>query len=401
MTHHRQINLLLLIGIVLLTGAALFGTVRGVKQDVLIPVSDITSENGFTYTTALPASRYWLLDSLSDTIGNPGQSKTQLFENDQLLGPAHSLHETIRSAGRGRFSHWGSNLYFSTSDNSDPRTNGRIYKVVITATSPTWVLGVLSICLLISLYFNRRLFFSPYSIPGLTWVVKEVLPGVLITLILLTVLAAAGELIFRLKWPFNKITWPTRFDSSYGWTFLPGSTINWTNYVDFWASNQANSLGFLDREPPSIKHPGDCRVIFLGDSYVEAAQLTIDKKFHVLFEEMANAQITPGQKFESVAFGYSGTGQANQLPFYDIFAKPLQPNVVILVFVANDLANNSTVLESVRNGWDPRHPPRLYFEYKKSSAAFKPIPIDPNWQSFLLPSFPVENPPPELKTPQK
>ena len=37
------------------------------------------------------------------------------------------LHADIRSLGGGRFSHWGNNLFFSASDNTDPRTNGRTY----------------------------------------------------------------------------------------------------------------------------------------------------------------------------------------------------------------------------------------------------------------------------------
>ena len=39
-----------------------------------------------------------------------------------------------RKDGKGRYSHWGArSLWFSTSDNSDPRTNGREYKVVYPA----------------------------------------------------------------------------------------------------------------------------------------------------------------------------------------------------------------------------------------------------------------------------
>ncbi|MCK4532386.1 hypothetical protein KAU39_01250, partial [bacterium] len=53
-----------------------------------------------------------------------------LYENGVKLGPAHSEHSQIRKKGKGRFSHWKSDvLYFSTSDNTDPRNNGRKYKV--------------------------------------------------------------------------------------------------------------------------------------------------------------------------------------------------------------------------------------------------------------------------------
>ena len=67
----------------------------------------------------------------ADTSAAPTQSKLQIYENGKALGPAHSLHADIRNIGKGRFSHWqrssGASLRFSTSDNSDPRTNGRTY----------------------------------------------------------------------------------------------------------------------------------------------------------------------------------------------------------------------------------------------------------------------------------
>ena len=56
-------------------------------------------------------------------------SPLRLYEDGVALGPAHCTHAEIRGEGRGRYSHWGAALYFSTSDNSDPRTNGRRYAV--------------------------------------------------------------------------------------------------------------------------------------------------------------------------------------------------------------------------------------------------------------------------------
>jgi SAM-dependent methyltransferase len=57
-----------------------------------------------------------------------------IFENDRELGPAHSAHARIREIGRGAFSHWGADLYFSTSDNSDPTRNGRTYSIIAPTT---------------------------------------------------------------------------------------------------------------------------------------------------------------------------------------------------------------------------------------------------------------------------
>jgi hypothetical protein len=52
-----------------------------------------------------------------------------LEDGKPLPGPANTLHEHIRNAGRGRYSLWFGLVHFSTSDNSDPRTNGRSYSL--------------------------------------------------------------------------------------------------------------------------------------------------------------------------------------------------------------------------------------------------------------------------------
>jgi predicted O-methyltransferase YrrM len=64
-----------------------------------------------------------------DASGNT--SPLELFEDDRLLGPAHVMHDTIRANGFGGFSHWRGALYFSTSDNTSPQTNGRHYSIRI------------------------------------------------------------------------------------------------------------------------------------------------------------------------------------------------------------------------------------------------------------------------------
>lgn len=70
---------------------------------------------------------------LMQDFGTPSDSSGQnvstlrIFENGVELGPAHSVHQHIRDSGNGRFSHWGGQLWFSASDNSNPTTNGRTY----------------------------------------------------------------------------------------------------------------------------------------------------------------------------------------------------------------------------------------------------------------------------------
>ncbi|WP_207533056.1 pectate lyase family protein [Desertivirga arenae] len=68
-----------------------------------------------------------------DSDLNRSKSTIRIFENGVELGPSHSRHTEIVSDGKGRFSHWRSDLYFSSSDNTDPRINGRKYTYVISS----------------------------------------------------------------------------------------------------------------------------------------------------------------------------------------------------------------------------------------------------------------------------
>ncbi len=101
-----------------------------------IASSAIAPELGSAYS--IPArlnQKIPLYELPSDSIGSPRNSGLILLENGRALGPAHALHAEIRQRGGGRYSHWGKSIIFSTSDGSDPRTNGRIY----TIKSPTAV----------------------------------------------------------------------------------------------------------------------------------------------------------------------------------------------------------------------------------------------------------------------
>jgi hypothetical protein len=68
-------------------------------------------------------------DNLSQT--ESFASPAVLLEDGHALGPGNTLHVEIGEQGGGRFSYWKYNLYFSSSDNSDPRTNGRVYILTV------------------------------------------------------------------------------------------------------------------------------------------------------------------------------------------------------------------------------------------------------------------------------
>src|SRR5262249_35020938 len=141
-------------------------------------------------------------------------------------------------------------------------------------------------------------------------------------------------------------------------TFARGAPIKFTNGVDFWSTMRANSRGFADAEPATPKPKDTFRILLVGDSFVEALQVNLEQKMQTRLAAALRAKY-PDRKFDVVAVGMAGTGQANQLTFYER-NRDLSPDLVVLLFVSNDFANNSPLLEAVRHGWHPDHSPMLF-----------------------------------------
>jgi len=84
-------------------------------------IVDIFHDEGLCFTAPAPAG------VMSD---EEGVSPLTLLEDGRPLESGRAPHREIRRMGGGRYSHWGRWLYFSSSDGSDPRTNGRIYTII-------------------------------------------------------------------------------------------------------------------------------------------------------------------------------------------------------------------------------------------------------------------------------
>jgi hypothetical protein len=92
---------------------------------VLCPPFTQVGKFSYNYPLRLPYSRADQDGKLTSTL--------ELYENDRLLGPAHSGVFDIATNGSGRYIYVQgsvvSSLFFSASDNTDPNTNGRTYTV--------------------------------------------------------------------------------------------------------------------------------------------------------------------------------------------------------------------------------------------------------------------------------
>lgn len=108
-----------------------------------------------------------------------------------------------------------------------------------------------------------------------------------------------------------------------------------------------NSMGFPDREYSREKAKGVKRILILGDSLVEAFQVPLEKRLHIVLEEHLNGMGHTGRKFEVIAMGKSGTGQVRHLESLQRHGLALQPDMVVAVFHAsNDVTDNLPKLKS-------------------------------------------------------
>lgn len=97
----------------------------------------LKSDGGFSYKLS------YSLETAGDSSADTKASTLRLFENGVELTLAHAAHQDIRTLGKGRFSHWGTALYFSASDNSNPLTNGRTYVYTLDGSNPVNVINTL------------------------------------------------------------------------------------------------------------------------------------------------------------------------------------------------------------------------------------------------------------------
>src|SRR5262249_778599 len=97
---------------------------NGQASDLSPPFSQSQLE-GYAYKVSIPQ-----LSGVADTERGLF-SPTVVCEGNHQMGPAHTPIVEIIQKGGGRFIHYNDNVVFSSSDNTDPNSSGRRYRIVI------------------------------------------------------------------------------------------------------------------------------------------------------------------------------------------------------------------------------------------------------------------------------
>ena len=224
---------------------------------------------------------------------------------------------------------------------------------------------------------------APIALRIAAWNALFVITGLLL-------IALVGETYFRLtNQSVEKSSLHFQFVEGVGVIRKPNTENRYRRWFDdYWVVSRTNGQGFLDREPVSLERAAaGCHIAFFGDSFVEAMDVPIADKFQARLEDMASREL-PHLAVTTQAYGINGTGQINQLPFYDEYARRLNPKLVVLVFYLNDFVNNSTALEALARGLDPDRM-RFMSAQRDASGTMQLIPPDPEFRRFSLPLPPI------------
>ncbi len=321
-----------------------------------------------------------------------GTSALVLREDGRELLPGQT-HAAIATQSGGRCSHWGHHLFFSSSDQSDPRANGKVYSLTLPhrlgerldgllawlppalAKPAFW--GLLVLLLGLSPAVTAGLDYWRYrSVPwllvlagatGAWWLLavnrinvatlggKLSYLGALLGLVFLLLLQLFGQFRASRVASLQRLSAAARV---YGWAlhtglmvallFLlfeagarlvpvfdayavnPGSRYFWPEWYQ-----PRNSLGYHDREPSAKRGP---RVLLLGDSFTEGAGVRSHERFSARLEQIWREKQPGLEVFAGACCGFDTLDEAELL---EKTGDRLGPDLVVVCYVLNDAERDS------------------------------------------------------------
>ena len=146
--------------------------------------------------------------------------------------------------------------------------------------------------------------------------------------------------------------------------FWPGQV---GNIREFSVETSRNSLGYHDVEHTFQKPEGTFRVLILGDSFVEAIQVPLEKTFHKILEKELNRRMD--FPVEVISLGRSGAGTQKSNEILLETGLRFNADLVLMQFLSNDLIDNSPLIKKEEKEQEERRKryiPQLreaYFRY--------------------------------------
>lgn len=142
-------------------------------------------------------------------------------------------------------------------------------------------------------------------------------------------------------------------DPVLGWRNIPGS-VTWYRTPEYTVRVEVNAQGRIGPVIADRNPAGPPRVLLLGDSFMQAAQVPYEDGFTRRLER----ELAPRARFELVNAGVASYGTDQEVLLLEQQYDEVRPDAVVLLFtVSNDVWNNDWRLESTRQA-----KPKPYFE---------------------------------------
>jgi hypothetical protein len=161
-------------------------------------------------------------------------------------------------------------------------------------------------------------------------------------LLVIMLFVLLAELLVRRFFPIQSYFDPEiyQFNPTLGKTLRKNLCISLPGWDNQSIIYRTNAQGWRDNKDFSIKKsPGVKRIIFLGDSFVEAGGVPFEKTLPKVVERSLDNR---GLSCECLNFAMSDIGQGEEYLIFQKYAKKYNPDIVILVlFPLNDIVNNT------------------------------------------------------------
>jgi hypothetical protein len=199
---------------------------------------------------------------------------------------------------------------------------------------------------------------------------KRIIFTVISLLIAFTALACLGEIVLRVLPMGRYRSAPFRvYDPQLGLALVPNRHLIHSRGC-FQGEVSINSWGMRDRERTLEKAPGEFRIAMIGDSAVEAVHVKPQEVVNIQMERILHEQ--GYNNIEVMAFGVEGIGTTQELLLYQEKVRQFHPDLVLLMFMDNDVFNNSSTLQPKIYGIHDWYAP-YYNLAPDGSLVFQPV----------------------------
>lgn len=205
-----------------------------------------------------------------------------------------------------------------------------------------------------------------------------------LNLFVLALADVAVRILLLPRVPHNDIF--VEHDPWLGWKLRPDWTLDRKIPLHDYVSHEtSNRLGFRGPVPPLERTKGTRRIVCLGDSHTEGYTVndgqTWPEQMQLALNESGStpAASSPHDPVEVVAFGVGGYATDQEYLAWLHYARPFQPDLVLLQFCSNDPPDNVS-----GNLWRGRKP---RFERFGEQLVLEGVPVPDDRLSFTHDTF--------------